>query len=104
MKENFVKRKRSPRTSKAFIRYYFGRSSLKYDVQKELEYLSFRNEPDLDMEYLKNKIFKEGALYNKETYKSHYKADKDIYFMDLGQVADRIWHTEEYQRLPLRKD
>jgi hypothetical protein len=89
--------------SKRFRKMYFAQCSENYNIDNDLEYLSFRNEPNADMAYLEAIIGEYGCISNQETYKAHYSEIKDRYFMDLGQCAACLYQTDAYTYLPLRK-
>ena len=89
--------------SRKFRPLYFSKCNLNYDIDRGLDYLSFRNEPNEDMAYLTNIINVDGYLGSNETYRAHYQEVKDRYFMDLGQCAACLYQTDAYTYLPLRK-
>lgn len=88
MKEQPIKRKRNPRVPKKFIKYYFSKSSIHYNLSRDLDFLSFRNEPDEDMAHWRECIARGQTLGNCETYKAHYNYEKDKYWMGLGETAN----------------
>ncbi len=69
-------------------KYRFSRSSMAYNPILDLDYLSFRNEPDEDMQYWIEAISRGQTLGNCETYKAHYSYTNDKYWMGLGDTAN----------------